>query len=416
MGGAYLFLGALGLHDGKVTGPNILFFLMWIGIFQLNYDLQRRHFPALFTLPVTPRQIGQAWWLVSVGLPALLLAVTSGAGLVVLNVLNNFNNESFPVGLYIENCMVNTSYLAILYFIIIFLPNKLPQNPREYFEAIGFGVILGIYTVGEMIRLPKIGPSSPETIVFIAVGVSFTIAGWVFARPLALRRWGFKQGVPRTKRKRISRQSFQKFGGIPFLLAAKIAQTLLIAVAINAVMGIIIAVQEPLHFDFLAIVNTSVLPFVIVLQIVWVLRQLRLLRMLPLSTGQMAIVLVAFPVILSLALAVFLTALAIPTEGATKGIEILVTCLVSGAILTLAVPLAAIFGLNQLGLFIIYVLGLTGVLIFQQFIMTRISMPWVILSSCLLILGSYFLTKLGLIFGNPYRITDLWGIGWSQQR
>lgn len=412
MGFGYLFIGAGELHMGKFPSSTLMF-LLWLGVFQLNHDLQRKHFLALFTLPVTPRQIGQAWWFVSVGLPALLLAATSGIGLLVLDYSKN---AQFPVALYLENCVINVSFLAVSFFGIIALPNRRPQGTKEYLEAIGAGAIF-IYCIGELVRFPKI-KDSPEATVFFIVGIVFTIAGWIFAGPLILRRKGFRPAVASPQKKEAPYGNFQKFGGIPFLFTTQLIRTLLIALAISVPLVLPMVVQgKPFHFDFLFIGSNSVLPFVIILQAVWILRQSRFLRTLPLSTGQLAMVLVALPVVLSLMFAVCLTALAIPLEGATKSMEIPVTCLMSGAVITLVIPIAAIFGLNQLVLFIIYFFGLLGTLMYQLLIMPKVSLLWNIAGSCLLIVASFLLTKKGLTSSNAYRVSsNLAGVGWIQQR
>jgi len=71
-----------GRHSGVVVHGRqfeiLVLFTIFTGAFLLQIDLQRGHTRVLRALPVTAKQFARAWWLVSVGLPALFLAAITG--------------------------------------------------------------------------------------------------------------------------------------------------------------------------------------------------------------------------------------------------------------------------------------------------------------------------------------------------
>ncbi len=414
---AYLIIGALFLHDGKLVQELTIFFLFWAGVYQLNYDLQQRHLAALVTLPVTSAQIGRAWWLVSVGLPALLLAATSGVGLYGRDY---FQHTPFPTGLFVENSVINTCYLAVFFFVLIALPNRRPHGAKEYFEAIGLGG-LALCFMTETLRFQKAKADSPEMIIFFLTGTLFTIGGWFSAGQLVIRRKSFGPLQPHTHKKELTRSTSKKFGGIPFFIATRIFQTALITFVVDAFLGAVVLANEgrPFNFnsDFIFLVNANIgcLCFLVVLQGMPFLKQLRLLRTLPISATRLAVLSVALPLLLCLTASIWPTAIAIPTEGITKGLEIPATFAACGAFLTLCIPIAIVLDFNQLAMFAVYFSMTFGMAMFEFWLMPKTPLPLGLAAAGLLILLSFFFTKKCLENSdNAYRIwPNPAGAGWK---
>ncbi|MFM2294930.1 MAG: hypothetical protein RLZZ350_1343, partial [Verrucomicrobiota bacterium] len=88
--------------------------MMWCGAFQLRYDLSRGLARALGSVPVTLKEIGRAWWLASVALPALLLAVTGALGLAGYVLLAG---KTFSLAAYGVTCITDTAILGALFYL-----------------------------------------------------------------------------------------------------------------------------------------------------------------------------------------------------------------------------------------------------------------------------------------------------------
>ena len=56
--------------QGRMFVPNTLFLATWTGAILLLFDLQRGLVRSVRALPMTSRQIGCGWWLVTAGIPA----------------------------------------------------------------------------------------------------------------------------------------------------------------------------------------------------------------------------------------------------------------------------------------------------------------------------------------------------------
>jgi len=86
--------------------------ILWLGAMQLNFDLQRGIGRTLTALPLTARQIGRAWWLVSVALPALLLLVTSALALLIHGC---HTGKSFPLDTFVMHGTTSALFLGTMF-------------------------------------------------------------------------------------------------------------------------------------------------------------------------------------------------------------------------------------------------------------------------------------------------------------
>jgi hypothetical protein len=139
------FIAGSFLDDSLAINPLSFQIVFFIGAWELNYDLMRGNGRVLTTLPVTARQIGQAWWIFSVALPSLLLTATSG---LALHFHSTGAAKGFPMNELVVTAITDTLFLGSIFYLFIgSLPGR-PQNAVAWVRmAFVFGFIIGMLFV-----------------------------------------------------------------------------------------------------------------------------------------------------------------------------------------------------------------------------------------------------------------------------
>ncbi|HEX7570428.1 MAG TPA: hypothetical protein VF492_07980, partial [Verrucomicrobiae bacterium] len=270
--------------------------VLWLGAMQLNFDLQRGHSRVLTTLPVTARQIGRAWWIFSVALPALLLAATSGAAMLLHCAVTA---KGFPTDYFVVMATANTLFLGALYFLFV---GSFPGWPHNI-----FGWLRHIYSIGFLMGMIFVTPAldTPKGIILLLVAAVLTVIGWFRSEQMVLLRAGFRPGTQLGKRTPGQHKVPAGFGGLPFLW-----QTLFVRVgymgiaAVVWLLGMQLLMHGSLKLSPRQLLETT-LPafssfgffFMVMFLLLPMIMQLRHLRSLPISTTALAAMLVLLPTV-----------------------------------------------------------------------------------------------------------------------
>lgn len=270
--------------------------VLWLGAMQLNFDLQRGVGRALTTLPVTARQIGRAWWIFSVALPALLLAATSGFAMLLHS---SIATRAFPMKDFVVVATANTLFLGALFYLFV---GSIPRWPHSMFgwlrHILSIGVLMGIIFIQPALDAPK-------GIALLLVAAVLTVAGWFHCEQMVLLRAGFRPGIQLGKRQPGVHKAPAGFGGLPFLwgtLFIRVGRFALLFVGLLLLMqvlmrgGLKLTPKQSFEAALPAISSFGYF-FTYVFLLLPTVMQLRLLRTLPISTTALATLLVLLPVI-----------------------------------------------------------------------------------------------------------------------
>jgi hypothetical protein len=414
--GVACFIGSGAEADtGTVFASWSFQILFFGGIFPLNYDLQRRCFPALITMPVTVRQIGRAWWFVCVGWPALLVATAQALGMFIFS-----HQHKFLIRLYGEQCLLSSLYLGTFFFVILAGPNRRPQTFREYIRM-GFFAVLGLYLVCEVFRLRRGLTVSAEGITFVIVNSIATIAGWLGAGYFVSRRAGTRQIGP-ARSKKPPQFTAHGWEGIPLLLRHTVGRALLVwGVLLLAMSGASVVFHNHDDSSITVLVSQVTLaplfPFWIIVACLLfpMLQQLRLLRTLPFSPLTLANLLVLLPVALMMVFAVSTALLVLFLAGWNQSLTLAEKFLIPLDSIVLCVPVVVGLGFNRSTMFSISVIfaTMTITLIHRQIAWFPISLVSIIIVAASVFLTKQFLMRSRFAYRPP---PDSLGNSWPWRR
>jgi len=262
--------------------------ILWISGFALNLDSHRGSGRVHLTLPVSARQIGRAWWLLSIALPTLFLALISGLALVISS--SNAGKE-FPLGDLAVTAITYALCFGSLFYLIGGTP--LITNPTLVIRRVlAMGFLIGII----FIKQPF---DTPLGIVFLLAAATMSILGWLRAEGMVRERGGFRLGVVTGTRKPGQHQAPVCFGGLPLLwknLVVWLGYAVLVFSAWLLIMDLLSPgsmLSFPKQYLRMSPHMAIMCGYVIVLPIIL---QLRHLRTLPISTAKLAATLVLMAV------------------------------------------------------------------------------------------------------------------------
>ena len=288
------FMAGAILDEGRWIQGVTVPLLLWIGALQLNFDMVRGISRVQATLPLTTRQIGRAWWIYSVALPALLLATTTALAAMIYS-----THTGKPVALnaWLLNTISNTLLLGALFQLIIGEQPGMPQNLLGWLRR-----ILSVGLLMAMFFSTFAFEGSWEIVVFLAALV-ITAAGWFRAEQMVVQRATFRPGIQSGKNNSGKNSAPAGFGGLPFLgqtLALRLGYLTLAAIVWFVVMRLMMhgtAKMSPQQFLSAAMPSFTSFGFFALFMFVLMplIMQLRHLRTLPISTTTLAAMLTLIP-------------------------------------------------------------------------------------------------------------------------
>lgn len=316
---------------------------LWPSAFLLSLDLRRGVVRTLAALPLTGRGIGRAWWLATVPLPAtaVVALLFCGAG-ACCHLHPTLAFPAYRLGM--------AGLFSLLWLGLGFTMILPAGGPYLWgWNAVKSVCVAGLGTVtlfGSMLFLQNMSNEPIRAYTFLAAGTLLTVIGWaraerfdqsrtwpytVRAEIAAIRPRSFERALtplePKTWPSR--RQGPVGYGGVPFLLCAMGGRIFLYIAAMNILMALLLARQgqgltKSLAIAMYAQMGASMsLGFIIVFLLVPVLRQLRLLRTLPVSTPRLAAVIIATITWPLIALGGLSAGVAWVTLGGTAGLMLL---------------------------------------------------------------------------------------------
>lgn len=331
--------------------------LLWLSAFALNFDLQRGSGRVLTTLPVSARQIGRAWWILSVALPTLFLAMISSLAMLIHSV---GSVNGFSMGDLVVTTITKALFFGSLFYLLIGSPPGQPQNAIAWVRTIfTMGFFLGIFFIK-----PAFDP--PQGIILLLAAAIFTVIGWFRAEQMVLQRAGFRPGIQIGKRKPGQYKAPAGFGGLPFLMQTTILRSVLFGLAILGMMTFWMSFIP--HDSFRVLSHSSIpvqvitsmitaitfpLLFVAMIQIFPIVFQMRFLRTLPISPSILAATLVFLPVISMAVLCLIIVALASPVVGDAIVLPVFKSFLTTATLAAVAILLVVSRGLDILTYFLI---------------------------------------------------------------
>jgi len=274
---------------------------IYLGPSLLSSDQRRGLTRALMALPVTAKQIGRAWWLSTVGVPALLLTATTGLSAIV-------PVEGGRTGLLFLNCLMQILFLGSLFGLSSLMvagdQGGWHERTRRGFWRGFFGTIWRLaIAAGILLLLLDFSWSDPfRAGILVAAGSVLTITGWFLAERMVWRRGAYRPNAQATASRLAQYKAPAGCGGLPFLW-----QGLLIPLGwlgLAFVGWLVLAgmfqgrsLRFPPQLVEVNVILFSPISFLFVYAfvVVPVVTQLRFLRTLPISASIFAATLVLIP-------------------------------------------------------------------------------------------------------------------------
>ena len=408
--------------------PTIFTFqlIYFAGVFPLSYDLQRGHGRALMALPVSAKQIGRAWWMVSVGLPAVLLAVISGLG---MSVFFGGATKGVDGNSYLGDCITITLWFGTAFFLLINLPVRQPQSPAEYARIILFFVVL-VFGFSGLARFGVISSSTTGGMICMLIAAVLTIAGWFRAEHLVMQRAGARAVSQRPRTGQPQYKAQTGFGGLPFLFRNLITRfgyfgLLYLGLTILLMMMMKTTTGDRLSLSLQQLVEAIKIPlstfgyfFVLMFLLLPMITHLRFLRTLPISSAALAAALVLLPTASIIALGLFLAVLIVATSGSSADLLTLQRFLIGSGLMAMSVPMFVWRGLAAESFLVLFLIVMGGNLSPMFFKIDKAPL-WAIISvSTLLIALAFYLTRRLLRHSSQsYRVRstalNAWGVSRS---
>jgi hypothetical protein len=401
-------------------------FVMYAGVFLLYLDLQRGGTRVITTLPLSNKQIAQAWWLMSVGIPAAGIIVLGflSAGLSVgLAFLGHASGEFYFSSVALI-CLTDILWLGSMFFLLTCMPGPFGSDWWSKTRGMLFGSLWGFSFGGWMFFAQYLNRSPRDVVIILVIcGFLMSVAGWFRAEQLVGQRAGFRPAWQRARKRPAKYEISQGFNGISLLITKVITNALLMGVYLVAFMalfafleGDLKSVAQFIHSFFLTTSGGFPLWMIIAFSMFPFFSQLRLLRTLPLSTIKLAILLVFLPVISTLAIGASWMAVVFSTSNSAQCLALAGTFLLLSAGAAVCVPITVCLGYRLQAKMIVFLfLGVCVSITLSQLIGVKFSFSLLAAIWICIVMVSCFFTKLALTRSdNAYRTwPNSPGVGWG---
>ena len=176
-----------------------LLLAMWVGANLVSFDLRRGILRAVTVLPLTGRQIGLAWWLATVPIPAFALAALLflGAG-----VCCHFHpNRLFLANRLALAGLFNVAWLSTVFTLIFPSPGSFGKG-WERARGCVFSALSMMMLFGGMLYFQNAHDKPLKCALLLGIGALLTAVGWWRAERFLPGRTGFQAVVPQGKGQR----------------------------------------------------------------------------------------------------------------------------------------------------------------------------------------------------------------------
>ncbi len=343
-------------------------FMLFVGPFLLQFDLQRGIARTLVALPLTAGQIARGWWLAAVGLPVITLGsfMFLSAGISHrVNPAGVFNVSWLAMCSLVSLLFLGTSFLVLMSF-----SNGWGGSWWDKLRNMICGTFWGLSIGGWPLISKHLFDTSTKTLGVLVVGAGLTMIGWFRAERMVLQRAGFRPGVQLGKRQPGRHQAPAGFGGLPFLwqkLLLQVGRFALIFVGYMLLMQVLMHGEAKLSPRQLFEASLPALSsfgyfFMYIFLVLPMIMQLRLLRTLPISANSLAATLVLLPTAPILFIGLVWAAVGGGVSPGENIFHISSYFLTSAAMLAIVVPIFVWQGLKSGSYLLVVVLTMGSIL------------------------------------------------------
>lgn len=274
---------------------------LWVGGILLGFDLKHGIARAVLALPLTARQIGRAWWLATIAMPAVGLGVCLFSG---AEAFHRFHpNSVLPISRLWMASLFVLPWLATSFTSIYGINNDMIFGTRRERLAISFFAWLAIVTLfGGMLTLQDSSRSPVKFTAYQIAGLVMIVAGWVRAEKFVVGRASFRFSKIRYRNPSGQFRAPAGSGGIVYLVSTSFMRIFLYVAAMVGLMGLLMFWRRsplPANLNllmFAAMGSLMSCGVIIIGQVIPVLRQLRLMRAMPVSANSLAAAMIAIAI------------------------------------------------------------------------------------------------------------------------
>jgi len=299
---------------------------VFLGAFLLMSDLHRGIARILATLPLSAAQIGRAWWMATVAVPAVFFCPFMTLGVALYHAIH----PGVPVA---WQTMAGSALSLLLVlgasFTLMFkAQGATPEQGWRRVISMLASLVWVMLTSSVFLLFGNLSTHPALLIFFLVVGVSLTVIGWFQAETFVRNRAGFRiatENGPSAATASSPALRIKSLGGIPLLIAQNVGRAFLFSVVIfpsyvlMSVLGFkdtwTVAAQSA-QIMFFAVLFFTLSP---------VLLQLRHLRTLPLSSSQLALVLLTItllPLLVTCGLTTVINGWALGEQAALRSLQV----------------------------------------------------------------------------------------------
>jgi len=301
----WIFLFLLGLisgcfvplhQDNPIEQPSALRFIWFAGVGGWLAELGSGYGRVLLTLPLTVRQMGRFLWFVAVGMPAMVIALGLGLGLL----LQSHDQTSMVnlLVLWLKAALVIWLFFGTCFWLFSGTPSTEPNAKTTNGKIhLSYPVVFVIASIcfGYWLYNAHIGYEAKYLILCLTLA-AFTLLGWFRAEELLVDYGGYRQIASSPTRRGTNLTLSSKFGGIRFLathlLKKQLLRILFGFTAIFAVMALLYLKRGWQEFSISCWLMTwsfGGLIFVFSIQdLALLVLHVKYLRTLPMTARQMA--------------------------------------------------------------------------------------------------------------------------------
>lgn len=296
------------LPDGSRFTRQIFPVILFLGPFLLSFDLQRGHSRALLAMPVTVKETARAWWLATVAVPSLALAILTGLGYAIVAMIKP---GSISYWAPLNHWLVDSLLLGFMFFALTGLPARPggPSTGRERFRAYAFGALWGLSFASWVLFGNFLSIEKPVALAIYALAVILTVIGWFRAETMVIERAGLQDKILASPSAEKPWRGRMGYGGLRYLTAALFQRFMLMGLWMFLMCSVVfwfINLSSGKHtgqhtsefadsYSFVHIFSFQLL-WIMSFQILPVVFHLRVLRTLPVSSTRLAALLIFTPV------------------------------------------------------------------------------------------------------------------------
>jgi hypothetical protein len=294
----------------------IFLITVWMGAVLLGYDFKNGIIRAVVPLPLTARQIGRAWWLATIPIPAMALAALLFLGAGTFHYFHP--DRSFPAGRLALASLLVLPWLGTGFTSIYGMNNEVIFGTwRQKASAFFFSMLAILTLFGGMLTVQNSTKQPVKFAVYMTAATVLIAAGWIRAEGFVLGRVSFRLSALRPKAVRQPMNLAVRphvpggYGGIPFLIKTTCVRTFLTLVGMVGLMALIsswrgvggLGMSREQGVMLLASMGSFMSAFFIFfLQPMPLQGQMRFLRTLPVSAAGLAAVFIGITLLPLIAL------------------------------------------------------------------------------------------------------------------